>query len=278
MAITGTGTEQDPYVVTTYDELVAKAAESGKYVKIGNDINVLAEYPNGDVPTLVVNGYVDGDNKTISRIYNTENKHCISFNNSADSYIENTKFTNISTTYSLIDNSTSAQYHVTLRNCAFAGLMRDGYILNRTGSYCGSVSGCSFNISGSDLHLVNDNYDNVYENCNIKVETSASWLCYNNARNRTATFDGCYLEISAPDLARFGDESSTYARFNNSVLDITTANAVGIDGNNSSVSIFNSTHAPNIATTGNTKGVSDEKWLDVAYLQSIGFNIVEVQE
>ena len=51
MAVTGTGTQADPYVVTTYAELVEKAAESGKYVKIGNDINITDEYPNGDMVT-----------------------------------------------------------------------------------------------------------------------------------------------------------------------------------------------------------------------------------
>ena len=44
MAITGTGVQADPYVVTTYGELVAVAKTSetytGAYIKIDNDINI----------------------------------------------------------------------------------------------------------------------------------------------------------------------------------------------------------------------------------------------
>ena len=276
--MSGTGTQNDPYIVTTYTELVTKAAENGKYIKLGNDIDVLSEYPDGDVPVLVVNGYIDGDGKTVSRIYNTESKHCISFGSTADSYIMNTLFRNINTSYSLINNTTSVQSHVTLRNCAFTGIMGNGYILDRTSGYGGSVSGCSFNFSGNDLHLTNDYYDNRYENCNIRIKTAASWLCYNDARNRSATFDSCYLDVEAPGLVQFGDESSTYVYFENSVLDITTDNSVNISGSNAHVSIFNSTHAPNMAAVGNTKGVSDTHWLDVQYLQGIGFDIAEAEE
>jgi len=280
MAYTGTGTQSDPYIVTTYAELVEKAAESGKYVKIGNDIDVLAEYPNGDVPMLVVNGYVDGDNKTISRIYNTQIAFTIHFNSSSVSYIKNTKFTNIVIATTLMNIDTSSNGHIILENCDFAGIMTgDGQILESGSNYFGSLKGCSFNMSGNSMRLAHITSSCTFTDCNIKLTTQSRYLCNSISRYYTPTFSNCYLEINDSNLEGILSYADGSALFNNTVLDITTQNAVGnINGNNTMVSIFNSTHAPNIATTGNTKGVSDEKWLDVTYLQSIGFNIVEAQE
>ena len=65
----GSGIQSDPYLVSTWAELFEKANENDKYIKIEDDIEVLLEYPDGDAPTLVLNSYVDGDNKTISRWY-----------------------------------------------------------------------------------------------------------------------------------------------------------------------------------------------------------------
>ena len=70
MAITGTGTSADPYVVTTWDELADKAAESGKYVKLGNDIDLNNEYPEGLASGLSVScTQIDGDGKTVKNLY-----------------------------------------------------------------------------------------------------------------------------------------------------------------------------------------------------------------
>jgi uncharacterized Zn finger protein len=54
MAVTGTGTQADPYVVTTYGELVEKAKTSGVYIELANDINIADEYPNENMPQLEI--------------------------------------------------------------------------------------------------------------------------------------------------------------------------------------------------------------------------------
>ena len=72
MSITGTGTIDDPYVVTTWDELAEKAALGSSsapvYVKLGNDINALDEYPDGNIPRITLAANVDGDGRTIRNI------------------------------------------------------------------------------------------------------------------------------------------------------------------------------------------------------------------
>ena len=70
MAITGTGTSADPYVVTTWAELASKTSETGVYIKLGNDINMNTEYPEGLTSGLTVNcTQIDGDGKTIKNLY-----------------------------------------------------------------------------------------------------------------------------------------------------------------------------------------------------------------
>ena len=280
MSISGSGTQNDPYVVTTWVELVEKAAESGKYTQVGNDIDVLAEYPSGNVPTLSVRGYVDGNDCTLKGIYNTESKHIIAFSPSYNGLLENANFANINTSYSLIDNRASSASHVNIKNCKFAGKMQDGYILDRPESYySGKVEGTSVNMKGGNMKLCNDYYNQTYTNCNIKIDTTATYLCNQNAYNYASIFLNCYMEINAPNLTEFGDSSTSFMKFDNTVLDLTTNNAVPFRvSDNAGISIFNSDHAPNMVTTGNVKAVSTENWLNVSYLQGIGFDIMEVSE
>lgn len=267
------GTEQDPYIVTTWAELVSKAAENGKYTKLGNDIDAMAEFPNGNIPQLVVKGNVDGDGHTINGVYNTESKTVIAFNASEVGILENTNFTNINTSHSLIDGS-STQYNVIMRGCKFGGKIQSGYILYRTGTYCGSLEQCSFNFRGGDLKFSYENNNNTYTNCNIKLQTLASCLIYNNSSGKVVTFRNCYLDLSSPNLVDFGDDYRTSVGFENSVIDVETDESPVFRVIASDVSIFNSDHAPNITESGNVKGVSTANWLNVSHLQSIGFDIV----
>ena len=70
MAITGTGTQADPYVVTTWAELASKTSETGVYIKLGNDIDMNDEYPEGLTSGLTVKcAQIDGDGKAIKNLY-----------------------------------------------------------------------------------------------------------------------------------------------------------------------------------------------------------------
>jgi len=70
MAITGTGTQQDPYVVTTWAELASKTSETGVYIKLGSNIDMNTEYPEGLTSGLTVNcAQIDGDGKTVKNLF-----------------------------------------------------------------------------------------------------------------------------------------------------------------------------------------------------------------
>ena len=123
MAITGTGTQQDPYIVTTWSELAEKAAESDVYIKIGNDINMNDEYPEGFSTQFTINcASIDGDGKTIKNLYFKSGRlfYC-----EGNRTWENTNIIN----FVLGDGNNGAAFHyngtiyhtLTFKNCKLSG-------------------------------------------------------------------------------------------------------------------------------------------------------------
>ena len=266
--MSGTGTQSDPYVVTTYAELVEKAAESDKYIKIGNDINITDEYPNGDKPQLTLNNHIDGDGKTIANWYKTTTGYDIIVNSGGQ--VENLKIKNIYKTYSyeFMDfRGGNAGYHFI--NCDFSGVIADIF-MQAVDSYgsTNNFKSCSFNISttrsdGSG-RFVSNNWSYIgMKDCYLKFKTVNDTTIF--ATSRDTFVDGCYIEANAP--------LGVYNIVKNSVCDLTTSATFTLSGNSSNaLNIFNTDHAPN-ATAGNGfAGVSDENWLNTTYLNSIGFN------
>ena len=263
MAITGTGTQVDPYVVTTYGELVdvAKTSETytGTYIKIGNDINISQEYPDGDMPTLVINGkIIDGDNKKISNWYKLDGA-LINFTGA--SQIHDCEIANLYRLGECINFSGYiADYH--FLNCKLHGVVGVLFQAIDDNGSVNNFSRCSFNIKGSGLVANSWSYIGML-NCNIKFHcTQSSGRVFDTSRSTHVR--NCYIEANV--LPGGGN-------FDNCVLDVTTTQSISYSGGSGSPSIYNTTHAPNITSDGNHMiGVPDNKWLDVDYLNSVGFN------
>lgn len=258
------------YTVTTYAELVEKAAESGAYVKIGNDIDVLTEYPNGDAPQLVINGTVNGDGHRINRLCRmlSGDSYCVVVNSGRN--LINTDFSNIYT------NQRFLSLNGSITNCRFAGIVLNIFMYMPNGS--SRATSCSFNIEGKTFQFITG-FEGVFNSCNIAFKSSSTELfTMPNAYSYTADFSDCYFDLDMPNLNGMVDWDSHGRRFDNNVFDIHTEQTWTIPRppSNSSITIFNTTHAPN--TTGNSVviGVPDDEWLDAEYLASIGFTIAEV--
>lgn len=267
MAVTGTGTQADPYVVTTYAELVEKAAESGKYVKIGNDINITDEYPNGDMPMLVVRAEIDGDGKTISNWYRTTSNtiYAIQFTNKDYGSIKNLNIFNIYIKSSIYFMRSDPRYRTEalLTNCNVSGIMANNHAFYSCAWGTAVVfRGCSFNLKCSKFMDTGEEVG--FASCYLKIQTTASYILRSSD---SSIYSDSYIEAVAPNLTSV----SSGSKFSNSVLDI-TSNASFSVTSTSEVSIVNSTHAPNVTVSGNAVAVTDENWLDVSYLSSIGFN------
>lgn len=267
MAITGSGTEQDPWVVTTYDELVEKAANSGEYVKIANDINITDEYPDGNMPQLSLQAIVDGNNKKISNWYKTSGEPIYIDTGSAQ--LRDCTLANIYAKGGAcfaVCNRYNADYHFV--NCKFHGVIwmpllqaiDDNYSYN-------NFSSCSFYIEnkGNEPTIVNNNWSYIgMRYCYIKVKNVGTATSLFNT-TRSTHIESCYIESDVP--------CGCYGDMNNSVLDITTNETFTASGNSShDLCILNSTHAPNASVGNGFALVDSEHWTNVGYLNSIGFN------
>lgn len=270
------GSQANPWIVTTYAELVNKAANSGEYVRINNDINIIDEYPNGDMPQLALKAIVDGNNKKISNWYKTSGEPIYVDNGSAQLY--NCTIANIYAKNGacfVVCNGYNADYHFI--NCNFYGVLWMP-IIQAINDYYSSrnFKSCSFNIenNGDGRAIVNNIYSYIgMKSCYIKVKNKGNASDMINTTISTFIEDS-YIEANIP--------CGGYSLISNSVLDITTTATFTVNGNSSNaLCILNSTHAPN-ATVSSTPGVTinngfalvdDTHWLDVNYLNGIGFNI-----
>lgn len=273
MAVSGTGTQNDPYVVTTYADLISKATESDVYVKLGNDIDIIDEYPDGDVPQLTAScTEIDGDGKTISRLYKMSNdSYCIRIN--APCTLKNTNITNIYTNKTFIYLNGGGSTNATIQNCKFAGICMGDYFVYLSNSNA-LFKNSSANIQSQGSTRIAYFMGKII-NCNIKFFTKAEDMFSYSGGYAYNTLSGSYLEVEMPNLTYFGN-FNYHMTCNNNVFDIITDRTYTFDAQpaGSTVSIWNTTHAPNITLYDGDriKGVDDEHWLDTEYLASIGFN------
>lgn len=275
----GTGTQADPYIITTYAELVEKAAESGVHIKVGNDINITDEYPDGDMPPLIVKSIIDGDNKTISNwyaLYTNNNKDLIEVYSTG--VIKNLNLQNIyailSSSRGFVANANSNTSSYCFENCNISGVILSGSFFR--GYYSQYLmKDCSVNLlfkSSAKFISISQAYmkDAEINNCYVKLKSeSNTYLFYSSASSASSLGMDSYYEI---DQTAFGISSSFI--FSNCVFDITTNSTFTFNINSSSASpsIINTTKAPNCTPQNKLLGVSDEHWLDTTYLASIGFN------
>lgn len=271
MAITGTGTENDPYVVTTYDELVSKASESGKYVKIDNDINITEEYPDGDMPTLVVEAVIDGNSKTISNWYKTDSGYCISTSDSANttSCIHDLDIGNImalGSSTAFINRAENNNERPFFINCNLRG--KTDKALTTASSARVTFKQCSININLGSAKPFGF-HGCYFDSCYIIFTSTYSSNEFFDDYDGSIAKDS-YFEMNLPNIT---NNISMYSKgFDNCAIDITSNSSFRIGGSSSNVSIVNSTHAPNATINANCVGIADSDWLDVEVLRAAGFN------
>lgn len=303
MAITGTGTHDDPFVVTTYSELVSKITNpdnlAGCYIKVGNDINIADEYPFGDMPTLDfgVNVFLDGDGKTITNWYHINNSPVINMkkypcrmeNLSIRNIIHKPVSSSALFLQVMIESSTNITNPL-IDNCIFVG--------ESFGTFCSLFSNSKtvqvvrssvFNIlcHGNTYftHTSGGVYGLHFESCNTKIvsEGGGSGLL---AFGTTHIPKNSYFDISIPNgNPTASNITVSDGKFDNCIIKLSTplsseAQTKSIFGASNSelpVSIINTSASPGVEpeTATQLKEVTDQNWHDIAYLQSIGFSVGE---
>lgn len=270
MAVTGTGTIDDPFVVTTYSELVNTASTFGVYIKVGNDINIADEYPDGDMPPLQVNSPIDGDAHVISNWYRTVGAELIAITDS--SHVDNLTLKNIYVTYSgnifsFPENNAAWRFN----NCKFSGYV-SGWLCSGVNPY-NYFKNCSFNIKSDHSDRGGTHYlmQSKCLNCYIHVHFTQNGG--NGLWGNYAKVENSYIEVTADDSVKNAVNLGQFGSVTNCVIDSYLTTSQSLESYSSAdLSIINSTHAPNYTVSGKLALVDDEHWLNTEYLASIGFN------
>ena len=274
MAITGTGTSADHYIVTTWSELASKTSETGVYIKLGNTIDMNDEYPEGLTSGLTVNcAQIDGDGKTVKNLYLKSGAliTCAGRNSTwINTELLNWVIGNGDSAASITANgNTSGTY--TFNQCKLSGRLNGGGTGNNTSFLAASgrikFTRCSLNmVMTANTSTVNMSADwrncCTMEYCNVnftgETDKTLNIVAVNSYIKGT-------LASATLNATRYPDgQVSVY-----SVLDITAA-------------AFTANSATNLVLANSEKCSSIEQYLtsvttaqltNAAYLDGIGFPI-----
>ena len=306
MAITGTGTQADPFVVTTYSELVSKITNpdslSECYIKVGNDIDIAEEYPFGDMPVLDFgnNVFLDGDGKTITNWYytgsGTDGVIRLYSKTSHPCWMKNLNLANIvlksSEQYFLLISSSGSgtqTNNILVENCTFVGIFFGTVLSIQWGNWnVSALRSCAFNVllkAGTKFNK--GTYALPLESCNVRIvsEHSSGASLINISSTSSPCPHNCYFDISIPNASTGSSQIISNATYDNCVIKLrtplgTTASIkskFGMSVSDYNVSILNTSDATGVEPNDSTqiKEVTDQNWHDIAYLQSIGFSAGE---
>ena len=271
------------YGARTYAELVQYASETDSVVYIDSDIDIMDEYPDGDMPSLTVNGTVEGNGFTISNWYHAAGWVSNYINFGANGVIKNLKMKNIycqtNGSYAFV-GSTAHKTTYFFEDCEFTGIIVTGSFIRAT--YVDDyLKHCSVNLllkNNSGFSYVGEAFskNGKMDNCYVKIKSEST---------ETNLFKGSivnggrdsYFEI---ETDHFYDEGTCSVIFENCVFDITTDASFTFDINsNVSPSILRVSHAPHATCLDKMHDVTEEHWLDASYLKNdIGFNIIAEDE
>lgn len=278
MAITGTGTKDDPYIVHNYDELKEKYTEQNGsttewYIKLVNDIDC---NDFGDIWEWTAmergygNKYIDLDNHTIKNImikfgsslfsdsngstHISNGKILNIFGNGAANIFSGVNLENFSTSINGTNVTGTAILNTNMSKCAVYykanKMMAKFYICNSQ-----LLKNCDFEFDIPDINgqSIFESRGTCLEDCrirgNIKGHKPQGWLSW------------------------YG--------INNSVIEIDTTESTGsndVTMNASSGTIINTEVCPNIENLRGLTACTTAQMRDPDYLNSIGFTVAKVGE
>lgn len=264
MAITGTGTQADPYIVDTWSDFVTAVGTSGAYVEVVPgavwDANDIA--PEGMPTVSVLATHIDGKGLEIKNARIDQNfLDCLSTTASSIT-VENISVTNFLASSSVIYKR--GNYSLYFKNLVLSGKQISGntiyhYAGNSIYFNSNADNGCGFFIdynNENDTYLINYANNVSFRDCIFNLNGK---VILGTSPNPFRA-ENCYI---------FGEIKECYFNSNSS-KNILNAYADAIAGGGTNVAVINADKCDNI-TTGTS--VTDEQMKDAAYLNSIGFPI-----
>lgn len=258
--MTGSGTENDPYICTKLSEIISVQANTAPYIKIPTNtlIDANDEYPEGFTTAIYICSHIDGQGSTIRNIASTAQAvfNC----DGAD--FQNLNFLNLRGNRSIFER-TNTNSPCQLYNCKFSGRIENAFALIY--HYAGYIKRCSFNFelfgnSGCTFSYWG-NYDGFIIEYN-RIESDCSHMTGNGAF-RTDIISNCYITGNHPLKIVAGGSTN--------VLDFTTPTAE-IDWRATNI-LVNSDKCTTIPEQAGVFPVTTAQMKDAAYLASLGFPI-----
>ncbi len=294
MAYTGTGTQDDPYVVDDWDSLIEKIADTEAYVTVADnvDIDLTKIYPEG-IPYSSAQPLLnfackefDGNGITIRNAYN------LSVRTGTTSILE------LATTCNTVTNFNFVNFYVNTGTLPFIrgrGTSTDKLIAHSTFkgvvfttnisnyepiSYIARFFDCVWNTkyTFTGNGYVNHHYP-IFDSCWVRFDTNRRWL------NNGGSFVNTYIE----GTFRASQNNSPVFAFGNSLCSILNANIVAGDytgctitaGGSATMCLINSDKVEEGITLGGTTSamieVTDSQLKDYDYLKDI-FPVVPNEE
>ena len=174
MAVTGSGTEQDPWIVHNISEIQSCISQSGKYMKLANDINC-NDYGTSFVwSTLSSNADFDLDGHTIKNIEVGTSTY---FSSGSSGLIHNGKILNV-----FLNGSMAFSLDGKFKNVSF------------------SIDATAQTITDSSTAVFNGNQTNI-DSCAIYVRNTKKALVHDGSGN--------YITINETDIWVDSDVDTT---------------------------------------------------------------------
>lgn len=212
MAITGSGTSADPYILNTYSDLVASRDKTSICIWNGGDLDFNVIQPSGFTWRVDIWGSIDFKGATFSNFFGNNQSVSISdmgaiwFRHGNGGYIKNLNFVNFhfivgrSGLIRVGDNSSSNLYSGSMTGCKFSGKVNfennepSLIQVNRHTGYSGnySVNSCSVNVEGV---TTGSGYFSIFNStaqcyfCNIKVDLKGPRLSLFQYPESSSSYD-----------------------------------------------------------------------------------------
>lgn len=296
MALSGSGTQADPYIFNSFLELLEEQLDpeylATDYYRYGGsaaeeDFNDIA--PQGVTETISIRGNVDFNNLTLSNIravvsrvisingtiknVKFKNVVWIPMSNSAyfiyrESTINNQEYSNISISMEIEDTLASSDSLYIFYAGTSGSCLCNQWAINLKGTLVrtSTTNGFSIFYGAFNAKDVNINFDDLVMMGNSQYAS----IGYVTTSTSGIHLLGCYIggKITCDKLRDVGGSDKR------AVLNIFNVETSGtIEHTGYGKTIFNSTKATNTVTdaTHNFIGVTDQDMQDASYLQSIGF-------
>lgn len=288
MAVTGSGTQQDPYIVENWEDFLSvKASNITHWIKFADSVNKVIDFndiqPEGFNSPITVTGYIDFNGWEFRNMKFNSTLSCFKYERiSGTDYplyeIKNLKLTNFvwdtssgsDTRYIFYQFPTSPS-----TGCIVDDIRISGVINSFTTNAFYIFHDCYGNNTNFTLNLklTSDSETNtalrmalfkdIFQNCNLKFE-SENLFNIELSDIRNSLIQGKLECSDSYQVLGFSSES------NSNVILLNTSKDISYSGG---LSIFNKDLAPNVTETNSLKGCTTEQLKDPVYLATIGFNI-----